>query len=126
MDVLLTGFEPILSELWLAALDEPFSADTLLVEVWDSLLDEIDPCLDELEDTFLDSVEEDDILIEVVREADLVSLAELSFRNSLAELKDLGGEEDLELALEDFLDDAVDVFCVMMCTYCSRYLKGTG
>jgi hypothetical protein len=33
VDVLLTGLEPILSEAWLPALDEFFSADTLLEEV---------------------------------------------------------------------------------------------
>jgi hypothetical protein len=67
-----------------------------------------------LVDTFLDSVAEEDILMEVVREADLASLEELSFKNSLAEFKDFGGEEDLELALEDFLEDAVDVFEVFL------------
>ena len=114
MDVLLTDLEPILSEAWLVALDEFFSADIFLEDVCDSLLEDTDPWRDELVDTFLDSVAEDDILIEVVSEADLVSLEELSFKNSLAELNDLGGEEDLELALEDFRDDEVDAFEVFL------------
>jgi hypothetical protein len=49
-------------------------------------------------------------LIEVVREDDLLSREELSFKNSLAEDNDFGGEVDRELALDDFLEDAVDVF----------------
>ena len=62
----------------------------------------------------LASVEAEDILMEVERDADLSSREELSFRNSLAEDRLLGGEEDLELAEEDFLDEApvelLDVF----------------
>lgn len=52
----------------------------------------------------------DPILIEVESEVDLVSLEELSFKNSFAELSDFGGDDDLELAVDDFLEDAVDVF----------------
>ena len=52
----------------------------------------------------------DDILIEVVNEDDRESLEELSFMNSFAAPKDFGGEDDLELAFEDFLDEAVEVF----------------
>ena len=52
----------------------------------------------------------DDILIEVVNEDDRESLEELSFINSFAAPKDFGGEDDLELAFEDFLDEAVEVF----------------
>ena len=55
----------------------------------------------------------DDILIEVVNEDDLESLEELSFMNSFAAPKDFGGEDDLELAFDDFLDEAVDVFEVL-------------
>ena len=49
-----------------------------------------------------------DIFMEVVRDVVLESLEELSFRNSLAELKFFGGEEDLELAVDDFLDESCD------------------
>ena len=49
-----------------------------------------------------------------MREADLVSLEELSFKNSLAELSDLGGELDLELAFEDFLEEAEEVLEVFL------------
>ena len=62
--------------------------------------------LDELDEMFLASDDaEEDILIEVDNEADLFSREELSFKNSLAEAKLLGGEDDLELAEDDFLDD---------------------
>ena len=71
---------------------------------------------EELEEMFLASVEDEDILMEVDREADLFSRDELSFRNSLAEDRLLGGEDDLELAEDDFLDDApvelLDVFLI--------------
>ena len=109
MDVLLTGFEPILSETWLVGLDEFFSAIEFLQEVCDSLLEDTDPLREEFVEEFLACVVEDDILIEVVREADLVSLEELSFENSLAELSDLGGELDLELAFEDCLEEAEEL-----------------
>ncbi len=80
-----------------------------------------DPCLEEVvepraelectedEDTFLvDSVEV--ILKDVVSDEDLAaSRAALSLRNSLAEAKDLGGEDDdLEDESEDFLLEFTD------------------
>lgn len=67
-------------------------------EEWLSLLEE------EVEDDLV-SV---DIFIEVVRDVAFESLVELSFRNSLAELRFFGGEEDLELAADDFLDESCD------------------
>ena len=38
------------------------------------------------------------------------SRVELSFKKSLAEFKLFGGEEDLELAVEDFLEESVEAF----------------
>jgi hypothetical protein len=55
-----------------------------------------------------DDLVSEDIFIEVVRDVVLESREELSFRNSLAELKFFGGEEDLELAVDDFLDESCD------------------
>ena len=49
-----------------------------------------------------------DIFIEVVRELAFESLEELSFKNSLAELKFFVGEEALELAVDDFLEESCD------------------
>ena len=106
MDVLLTCFEPILSEIWFVSLDKFSSSIAFLPEVCDSLLEDTDP--------LRARVVEDDILIEVVREADLVSLEELSFENSLAELSDLGGELDLELAFEDCLEEAEELLEVFL------------
>ena len=74
MDVLLTCFEPVFSETWFVSLDKFFSSIAFLQEVCDSLLEDTDP--------LRVRVVEDDILIEVVREADRVSLEELSFENS--------------------------------------------
>ena len=51
---------------------------------------------------------EDDIFIEVESEVALESRVELSFRNSLVEFTLFGGEEDLELAADDFLEDSVE------------------
>ena len=48
-----------------------------------------------------------DIFIEV-RDVAFESLEELSFKNSLAEFRFFGGEDDLELAVEDFLDESCD------------------
>ena len=61
-------------------------------------------------DEVLSLREEEDIFIEVVKEVDLESLEELSFKNSLAEFKLFGGEEDLELAVDDFLEESVEAF----------------
>ena len=69
------------------------------------LVEETELFREEFADMFLDSDAEDDILIEVDNEADLDSLAELSLRNSFADVKLLGGEDDLELAEDDFLDE---------------------
>ena len=74
------------------------SPETLLEEEWLSLLEE------EVEDDLVS----EDIFIEVVRDVAFESLVELSFRNSLAELRFFGGEEDLELAVDDFLDESCD------------------
>ena len=49
-----------------------------------------------------------DIFIEVVRDVALESLEELSFKKSLAELRFFGGEEALELAADDFLEEPCD------------------
>ena len=49
-----------------------------------------------------------DIFIEVVRDVVFESLEELSFKNSLAELKFFEGEEALELAVDDFLEESCD------------------
>ena len=38
------------------------------------------------------------------------SRVELSFKKSLAEFKLFGGEEDLELAVDDFLEESVEAF----------------
>ena len=114
VDVLLTGFEPILSETWLVGLDEFFSAIEFLQEVCDSLLEDTDPLREEFVEEFLAWVVEDDILVEVGREAYLMSLEELSSENSLAELSDLGGELDLELAFEDFLEEAEELLEVFL------------
>ena len=86
--------------------------DPLIPDVFDDaleLLAEKELLREEFADIFLASdvdEEDEDNLIEVDKEADLVSLAELSLRNSFAEDKLLGGEEDLELAEEDFLEEA--------------------
>ena len=69
------------------------------------LVEETELFREEFADMFLDSDAEDDILIDVDNEADLDSLAELSLRNSFADVKLLGGEDDLELAEDDFLDE---------------------
>ena len=61
---------------------------------------------DEFTEMFLASVEDEDILMEVDREADLSSREELAVGNSVAADRLLGGEDDLELAAEDFLDEA--------------------
>ena len=73
------------------------------------LVEETELLRDDAADKFLDS--EVDNLIDVDNDEDLDSLAEFSFRNSLAAERFLGGEEDLELAEEDFLEDVpVELF----------------
>ena len=79
------------------------------------LVEETELLRDEAADMFLDSEADVDNLMEVDNDEDLDSLAELSLRNSLAEVKFLGGDDDLELAEEDFLEDVpVELFEVFL------------
>ena len=89
------------AEGWLPGRDLFFSGDPTLDEVVELMAELflVDLVELELEYTF--------IFIEVKREV-RDSLFELSLRNSLAELNDLGGEADLEDAAEDFLLEATD------------------
>lgn len=80
---------PALEALAVAKLDEATELDR--EDVWE-------------EDRFREDCWDVDIFSEVLSEVDRFSRAELSLRNSLAELSDLGGEIDLEDVVDDFLE----------------------